>query len=73
MIRIKLREAIENHRRETGERVTYERLAEETGLSKATIESIASRSSYNASLKVVDALCKILHSTPGELLEYVPD
>lgn len=72
MIKIRLKEAIEKLKADTGERVTYEQLALATGLSKATIESIASRSSYNASLKVIDTLCASLQTTPAELLEYVP-
>jgi putative transcriptional regulator len=73
MIRIRLKEAIDKLKADTGERVTYEQLAQDTGLSRATIESIASRSSYNASLKVIDTLCEVLRTTPGELLEYVPN
>ncbi|MFC1832514.1 helix-turn-helix domain-containing protein [Thermodesulfobacteriota bacterium] len=70
MIKIKLKEAIDKLKGETGERITYEQLAIDTGLSRATIESIASRSNYNASLKVIDTLCSRLRTTPAELLEY---
>lgn len=73
MIKIRLKEAIDKLKAETGERVTYEQLALDTGLSKATIESIASRSSYNASLKVIDTLCASLRTTPSALLEYIPN
>jgi len=73
MIKIRLKEAINKLKSETGERVTYEQLSHDTGLSRATIESIASRSSYNASLKVIDTLCASLRTTPAELLEYIPD
>lgn len=72
MIKIRLKEAIDKLEADTGERVTYEQLAQATGLSRATIESIASRSSYNASLKVIDTLCASLQTTPAELLEYIP-
>lgn len=70
MIRIKLKEAIDKLKAETGEKVTYEQLAADTGLSKAAIESIASRVHYNASLKVIDILCHRLSTTPAQLLEY---
>ena len=73
MIKIRLKEAIDKLKVDTGERVTYEQLSLDTGLSKATIESIASRSSYNASLKVIDTLCTRLHTNPAELLEYIPE
>ncbi len=73
MIRIKLKEAIDKLKAETGEKVTYEQLASDTGLSKATIESIATRTQYNASLKVIDILCGRLSTTPAQLLEYSQD
>ena len=73
MIKIKLKEAIDKLKAKTGERVTYEHLAHDTGLSRATVESIASRSSYNASLKVIDILCSRLQTTPADLLEFIPD
>lgn len=52
----------------TGQRVTYAELAEATGLSEATVQSIGSRSCYNATLSVVERLCIALHVTPSELL-----
>jgi putative transcriptional regulator len=70
MIKIKLKKAIDQLKDDTGERVTYEQLASDTGLSRSTIESIASRPNYNASLKVIDALCSRLRTTPSELLDY---
>lgn len=73
MIKIRLKEVIDKLKAETGERVTYEQLAHDTGLSRSTIESIASRSSYNASLKVIDTLCTRLKTTPAVLLDYVQD
>lgn len=73
MIKIKLKEAIDKLKLEKGRKVTYEQLAIKTGLSKATIESIASRPNYNASLKVIDTLCETLHSNPCDLLEYSPN
>jgi putative transcriptional regulator len=66
---VKLREAMEGYRRRTGERMTYQLLAKRTGLAKSTIESIATRSSYNASLRTIDKICGVLGCSPGELLE----
>jgi len=68
-VRIKLREAIENHLKRSGERLTYARLAELSGLSRATVESIAARSDYNTTLDAIERLCRALGCTPGELLE----
>ncbi|UJB68547.1 helix-turn-helix transcriptional regulator [Acaryochloris sp. 'Moss Beach'] len=71
MILIKLREVMANYRQKTGERLTYEILAKKTGLSKATLESLASRNSYNPRLSTIEQLCRALKCTPGELLELV--
>ena len=68
MIRVKLREAMESHRRRTGERMTYERLAQLTGLSRQTLESVASRPGYNSTLDTIAKLCRALDCQPGDLL-----
>lgn len=68
MIEVKLREAMDEYRRRTGERMTYQKLAARTGLARSTVESIATRSGYNASLATIDKLCAALGCTPGELL-----
>jgi len=48
--------------------MTMEILAEKTGLSRATIESLASRQSYNARLSTIEKICLVLGCQPGELL-----
>ena len=70
MIEVKLRKAMETYRRRTGERLTYQSLAERTGLARATLESIATREDYNASLSTIDKICRALGCTPAELLEF---
>ena len=70
MIEVKLREAMEQYRRRTGERITYRMLADRTGLARSTLESIATRRGYNASLVTIDKICRVLGCSPGELLEY---
>ena len=67
-VRVKLREAMEQHRERTGERMTYESLAQATGLSPRTLESLASRPGYNTTLDTVAKLCNALGCEPGELL-----
>ncbi len=69
MIVVKLREAMEAHRRKTGNRLTYEVLAERTGISGATLQSLAVRPGYNTRLSTIEKLCRALGCTPGELLE----
>jgi DNA-binding Xre family transcriptional regulator len=70
MIEVRLRETMEAYRRRTGERMTYHNLAEKTGLARSTIESVAARKGYNASLATIDRLCWALGCQPGELLVY---
>jgi len=54
----------------TGQRITYADLAEATGLSEPTVQSIGSRPDYNATLAVVEKLCVALHVTVGEMLSW---
>ncbi len=67
-VSVRLKEAIRRHQARTGKRVTYLSLAEGTGLSRATIESIATRKNYNPSLDVIARLCHALGCSPGDLL-----
>ena len=46
MIVVKLRDAMEAYRRRTGQRMTYARLAEQTGISQSTLRSIGSDLTY---------------------------
>ena len=68
-VRVRLREAMEAYEARTGQRITYDALARATGISRATIESIATRESYEPSLGAVAKLCSALGCGPGELLE----
>jgi DNA-binding Xre family transcriptional regulator len=70
-IAIRLREAILAYRRRTGEKMTYEVLAERTGLAPGTLQNIGSRPGYNASLATLAEICVALDVTPGDLLELV--
>jgi DNA-binding Xre family transcriptional regulator len=72
MIRVQLREAMDAYARRTGERLTYERLAVLTGISRAALESLVGRPSYNPTLDVIDRLCEALCCSPADLLERIP-
>ncbi|MGD8454051.1 MAG: helix-turn-helix transcriptional regulator [Phycisphaerae bacterium] len=71
MIAIKLREAMEAYRRRSGERLTYEKLAQRSGIAKQTLHTIGSRDDYNATLELIEKLCIALDTTPGDLLELI--
>lgn len=68
VIIVRLKEMMEAHRQKTGERLTYQELADRVGIARTTIESIASRSDYNAGLRTIAKICTVLKCTPGELL-----
>ena len=73
MVAIKLREAMEAYRRRTGERMTYKRLAERTGIAKGTLEVIGKRLGYNATIGTLENICVELDVSFGDLLEIIPD
>ena len=72
MIRVRLRDMMRRRERTTGERVTYQALAKKTGLSRATLEAIGSRASYNPRISTIERLCTALDCTAGEILDYSP-
>lgn len=69
---LRLRHAMEVFRKKTGQRITYKLLAQRTGLSQATIESLATRAEYNPTLATLGKLCEALDCTVGDLLESKP-
>ena len=73
MIAIKLREAMEAYKRSSGERMTYDILAEKTGMGHGTLRTIGSRDDYNATLATLEKLCWALDVTPADLLELIDD
>ena len=73
MIVVKLREAMIEYKRRTGERITYSMLAERCGVSETTLSAIASRPGYNTTLDKVDAICAALGVRLSELLERRPE
>jgi putative transcriptional regulator len=69
-LRIRLRECLDLNAKRTGRRLTYPELAQKAGLSEETVQSIASRRSYNATLRTVERLCLALRVTPTDLLDW---
>ena len=70
---IKLREAMQSYFRKTGERMTYVKLAEATGISENTMESIGGREGYLPGLTTVEKLCRALEVEIQDLVEIVDD
>lgn len=70
MLDVKLKRVLDAYQERTGERLTYGELSKRTGLSIATIESLATRPGYNTRLSTIEKLCKELGCQPGDFLEY---
>ncbi|WP_419182950.1 helix-turn-helix domain-containing protein [Pseudomonas fulva] len=58
------------YRQRTGVRLTYEAIAERTGISVATLQSLAARPGYNTRLSTIEKLCQALECSPGDLLVF---
>jgi putative transcriptional regulator len=72
-MRIKLREQMAAYRERTGQPLTYGELADRTGLSRFSLESLATRSSYNTTLDTIERICRALECAPADLLELDPE
>jgi transcriptional regulator with XRE-family HTH domain len=73
MIVVKVREAMERWRRQTGQRMTYRQLSVLTGLSVSTLQSVAARKGYNPTLDLVDRIATALNCPLPLLLEQIPN
>ena len=69
-LRIQLKECLARYERRTGHRMTYAELASKTGLSEATIKSLASRPTYNATVRTIETICVALRVDPADLLQW---
>ena len=61
------------YRQRTGQKLTYELLAQQTGIALTTLQSLAARPEYNTRLSTIEKLCVALKCSPGELLEMSDD
>ena len=61
------------YRDRTGEKLTYQDLSDKTGISKSTLAAMASRSSYNATIEILNTLCNFLGCELSEILSYKKD
>jgi DNA-binding Xre family transcriptional regulator len=72
-MQVRLREAMDAYKRRTGQKVTYESLSDTTGISVATLQSLAARPGYNATLATIEKICRALRCQPGDLLQLEND
>ena len=69
-IRFRLRQCMELYERRTGRRITYPELADQSGVSEDTIESIGSRRNYNTTTDTLQAICRVLGVSPCDLIAW---
>ena len=71
MIRIKLRQLLDDKAFKERRRITLNDVADETGISRPTLTRIANVPGYNTNTDTVDALCGFFGCEPGDLLQRV--
>jgi len=71
MIRIKLKQMLDDKAFKEGRRITLNEVSEASGIARATLNRIANSPGYNTTTGNLDALCEYFGCTPGELLEHV--
>lgn len=69
-LRFDLKAAISDFNRRTGLHVTYDQLSEMSGISVDTLKSLANRSDYNATLKIISEICSVLGSNPKNFMDW---
>ena len=72
MIVIRLRYAMKVHSAKYDTKYTYETLSERTGVSASTLAAIGNREGYNTTIETLDKICRVLKTTPPEILLYDP-
>ncbi len=73
MIRVLLKQKLDEKAFAERRRITLNEVSEATGISRATITRIANVPGYNTNTDAIDALCKYFGCTPCELLAQVTD
>ena len=71
MIRIKLKQLLDDKSLRDGRRITLNEVSVHTGIARATINRIANKPGYNTTTDNIEALCRYLGCTPCDLIELV--
>jgi putative transcriptional regulator len=73
MIKSRLRVLIAQEEALSGSKLTYGTLAEQTGLSKDTINRLANNDTKRIDFSTLNALCVRFGCQPGDVLIYIAD
>ena len=72
MIKVKLKQLLAQRAYE-GQRITLVELAEQTGISRATLQRISNQPGHSTSTENLDKLCNALKCELNDLVEYTRD
>ncbi|WP_067522765.1 helix-turn-helix domain-containing protein [Endozoicomonas ascidiicola] len=73
MIRILVKQMLDDKNFKEGKRTTLAELCEVTGISKTTMNKIVNEPGYNVGLNSIDELCRYFSCQPGELLKFIEE
>jgi len=73
ILRFNLRLALQDFEARTGLRLTYEALSQSSEVAVDTLKSMATRDDYNATLRIISAICNALKCEPSKYLIWVVD
>ncbi len=71
-LRFDLRLALQDFEARTGLRLTYESLSQTSQVAIDTLKSMATRDDYNATLRIISAICTALKCEPAKYLLWLP-
>ena len=73
MIKSRLKELMAERERQTGDRVTYAKIHEATGIWPRGLSTLATNQQKHVGLNTISRLCEYFDCQVGDLLVYVPD
>ena len=73
VIRFRIKERLADRQFATGRNVTLTELAEAIGVTRGTVSKMANQYNYNATIEIVDRLCRYFDCSVEQILEYIPD
>ncbi len=73
MIRILVKQMLDDKNFTESKRTTLAELCTATGISKTTMNKIVNEPGYNVGMSCIDELCRYFSCQPGDFLKYVED
>ena len=73
MIQCRLRELMAIKSRRERQRISYDAILQQTGVSRTTLTKLASQRAAMVGMSVIDRLCDYFDCQPGDLFVYIRD